>query len=300
MREQILKCLGVFPQKCSLNLKTIGKEDCGDYTRQLIEYDVEPGETVQSYLLVPKKLKEKNPAVLAIHQHAGKWHLGKSEVVGLAGDPMFAYGLDLVKRGYIVIAPDLLCFESRMGAGFENNKNGQQNFERLMFCKYIQYGSCLQTKYLHDLSCAIDVLETFDFVDQNKIAAIGHSMGGQECVWITWYDNRIKAGVSSCGVGAMESIIRHQIAHCFALYVPGLNRICDMDEIIREIVPRSIMITSGLRDSAHFPLDSVEKLETTNLGSKHFRSVKFDDGHKFNDSEKETAYQWLNECLNNI
>ena len=60
------------------------------------------------------------------------------------------------------------------------------------------------------------------------------------------------------------------------------------------------MITSGLRDSAHFPLDSVEKLEEANLGSEHFRSVKFDDGHKFNDSEKAVAYQWLDECLDNI
>ena len=67
---------------------------------------------MKSYLLIPKNMQSKNPAVLAIHQHASQWNIGKSEVVGIAGNPMFAYGLDLVKQGYVVIAPDLLCFES--------------------------------------------------------------------------------------------------------------------------------------------------------------------------------------------
>ncbi|MCI8501581.1 MAG: prolyl oligopeptidase family serine peptidase [Oscillospiraceae bacterium] len=298
MREQIMKCLGRFPEKCDLELKKISEEDCGDYTRQLIEYQTESGERVQSYLLVPHNLKGKNPAVLAIHQHAGKWHLGKSEVVGLAGDPMFSYGLDLVKRGYVVIAPDLLCFESRIEERFNDSKAGQSDYERYEFLKRVQYGSCLQTKYLHDLSVALDVLEALDYVDTNRIGAIGHSLGGQETVWITWYDKRIKAAVSSCGVGSVASIFDHRVLHCFALYVPGLGNVCDMDEVIKEISPRALMITSGLRDEAHFPLDGIDKIEEANRQSRNFKSVRFDDGHKLNDTEKDTAYSWLDDKLN--
>ena len=51
--------------------------------------------------------------MIAHHQHAGQFDLGKSEVVGLAGDADQAYGAELAERGYVVIAPDALGFEER-------------------------------------------------------------------------------------------------------------------------------------------------------------------------------------------
>ena len=95
--------------------------------QNLIEYNVEKCneniriqdnniiEKVQAYVLIPKNIIGKAPGILAIHQHHSNWQVGKSEVIGIAGEKMYAYGLDLVKQGYVVIAPDILCFESRMG-----------------------------------------------------------------------------------------------------------------------------------------------------------------------------------------
>lgn len=297
MNEKILKCLGTFPKRTELELNIIEEIDCGDYYRRLIEYNVEENQKVKSYLLIPKSIKQKNPAVLAIHQHASQWDIGKSEVVGIAGNRMFAYGLDLVKQGYIVISPDLLCFESRIDEKFIQDKESQKLYERFEFCKYIQAGSCLQTKYIHDLSVAIDVLETLPFVDKNNIGVIGHSLGGQEAIWITWFDKRIKACISSCGVSTVEVIMKQKILHNFALYVPGLQKYCDMDEVIYQIAPRNILITSGLGDERHFPLEGIEKIEIRNKNNENFKSIKFEDGHLFNDQEKEIAYKWLSECL---
>ncbi len=39
--------------------------------------------------------------------------LGKSEVCGLAGNPLQAFGVALVKKGFVVLAPDSICFEDR-------------------------------------------------------------------------------------------------------------------------------------------------------------------------------------------
>lgn len=125
MKSEILKCLGKFPEKTSLEVKEINKIDYGDYNEILLEYNVEIGERVRSYILIPKKEGIK-PAIVAIHQHASNWDIGKSEVVGKMDNKMFAYGLDLVKKGYVVIAPDLLCFESRQG---------NENLEQIKKCK---------------------------------------------------------------------------------------------------------------------------------------------------------------------
>ena len=298
MREYILDCLGTFPKKTNLDLKIINTEQFDNYKCQLIEYNVEEHERVQSYLLVPNELKEKNPAILAIHQHAGNWKIGKSEVVGKTNDKMFAYGLDLVGRGYVVIAPDIICFESRMGEKeYKETRDGQKAYERFVFCDYLVNGKTLQGKTLHDLSVALDVLYELDYVDQNNIGVIGHSLGGQESIWIQWFDERIKAGVSSCGVSMIKDIIDNKILHNFYLYIPNMLEKCDIDELIYEItLKRKLLILSGLKDENHFPLSGIKKIEDR-VKNSNFKSIQFNDGHKFNDSEKEEAYKFLDNNL---
>lgn len=297
MREQILSCLGRFPEKMPLQLRTLSETDAGDHLRRLVEYCVEKDERIRAFLLIPKHAPAKSPAVLAIHQHAGKWALGKSEVVGLAGDPMQAYGLDLVRRGFVVLAPDLLCFEERIPSPFADCPETLSQYERFAFLQYLTHGACLQTKYLHDLSVAVDLLESLDFVDARRIGAVGHSLGGQETLWITWYDRRIRAGISSCGTGTLRSIFNAHIIHNYALYVPGMAQYCDVDELAAEIAPRGIFLTNGSHDFAHFPADGVAAIRKRCEGNPGFRALSFDGAHAFPDTVKAQAYAWLENLL---
>lgn len=299
MRTEILKCLGKFPLSSELNLKYLAEDDMGTYTRKLVEYNVEENEKVRAYLLIPKDINKKMPGILAVHQHASNYEIGKSEVVGLTKNDMYSYGLDLVKRGYVVIAPDLLCFEERMGSPkFRENKDMQKLYEKYEFCKRVLEGSSLQTKYLHDLKVAVDLLRGLEFVDTDNIGVIGHSLGGQESIWALWFDSRIKAGVSSCGVSLIKDIEENEIVHNFALYVPNLLNVCDMDDIIKEIVEtRHLLITSGTQDEYHFPISGIEKIEKLNKDNPNFVSIRFNDGHKFNDEEKRRAYEFLDSVL---
>lgn len=299
MKNEIYKLLGKVEENQNLDLIEIENEEFDDYARKLIEYNVNSNERVQSYLLIPKQNKNIYPAILAIHQHAGNWNIGKSEVVGLTNNDMYSYGLDLVKRGYVVIAPDIICFESRQGKGeYKENREGQKAFERFMFCDYLVNGSTLQAKTLHDLSVAIDVLCSLSYVDKNNIGAIGHSLGGQEAIWIEWFDKRIKVGASSCGVSMITDIIKSKILHNFYMYIPNMLEVCDMDEIIKEVVSeRKLIISSGLQDERHFPLTGIKKIEETNSGNDNFVSIKFNDGHKFNNSEKNIIYNFLDTNL---
>lgn len=299
MKKEIYKLLGKFEENKDLKFKEIRNEEFEDYTRKLIEYNVNSNEKVQSYLLIPKQDKKIYPAILAIHQHAGNWNIGKSEVVGLTNNDMYSYGLDLVKRGYVVIAPDIICFESRQGEGkYQEDREGQKAFERFMFCDYLVNGSTLQAKTLHDLSVAIDVLCSLSCVDKDNIGAIGHSLGGQETIWIEWFDGRIKVGASSCGVSMIKDIINNKILHNFYMYVPNMLEVCDMDQIIKDIVSqRKLIISSGLQDERHFPLSGIEKIEETNKDNNNFVSIRFDDGHKLNNNEKNIIYNFLDNNL---
>ena len=110
LRNEIAKIIGINIQTSPSNIKYNLLESVKEngYTRKLIEYD-SYGDKVKAYLLIPEIL-DKNPAILINHQHNREHHLGKSEVCGLAGNPLQAFGPALVKRGYVVLAPDSICF----------------------------------------------------------------------------------------------------------------------------------------------------------------------------------------------
>ena len=300
MREKILECLGTFPEKTNLNLIELESIDKESYIQKLIEYNVEEDERVKSYLLIPKEVK-KAPGILAIHQHHGNWDVGKSEVVGLTNDDMYSYGVDLVKRGYVVIAPDIICFEDRKGDGkFDVDRESRSKYERFKFCDYLLHGTTLQTKTLHDLSVAIDVLNSLEYVDHDNIGVIGHSLGGQEAIMTEWYDKRIKVGASSCGLSMMKDIIDNEIIHSFFLYIPNMLKYCDFDEIIKEItIDRKLIMTSGLKDERHCPISGIKTIEQNN-NNPNFRSIIFDGDHSFGDAEKKIVYDFLDKELKKV
>jgi dienelactone hydrolase len=151
LRSAVLTVLGPFPKRVLLRPRLGATLDEGEYTRARVTYMVEPGERVAAGLLTPSGAAPPGgwPAVLAVHQHAGQYDLGKAEPAGLAGDSMYAYGRELCQRGYVVLCPDLLGFEERRPAKQEHaarralDDAGNERFE---FTKRLLAGSCLQTK----------------------------------------------------------------------------------------------------------------------------------------------------------
>lgn len=305
-RKKVLESLGEFPEQVAIEAEVLSSTDKGAHILQLVEYNVEKGERVGAYLLLPKELKDKNPAILASHQHAGEFYLGKSEPAGLRGNPMYHYGLDLCLRGYVVLCPDHLCFEDRRPPEEQRRKNHHldgSNYERFVFGKYLLEGSTLQAKYLSDLCRGVDFLVSLDFVDAERIGAIGHSLGGQETLWLSWYDPRIKAAVSSCGFSQIRSILEGGINHNLALYAYGFLKIGDIGELICDMAPKPFLMTNGAADRI-FPVDGVTeiaKMASESYGkqrkAENFKSVIFEGGHSFPDEVKDEAYRWLGKYL---
>jgi dienelactone hydrolase len=308
LRDSLLTRLGHFPERIPL-IPTFGAEiDEGAYTRTLVTYRVEPDEYVPAWLLTPKGNVPEGgwPAILAIHQHGGQYDLGKSELIGLIGDPQYAYGQELCQRGYVVLCPDMLCFEERRPAEEERRINGMLDgfgYERFEFTKRLVNGSCLQTKYLHDLSCALDLLTSLPNVNSTRLGVIGHSLGGQETLWLTWYDPRVTAAVSSCGFSLLHAILRDGINHNFAAYVPDMLAVGDMDALVMDLAPRPFLLTAGENDTI-FPIDGVRfvverarEVYAQQNAVDCFKAILFSGGHSFPAEVKVEAYAFLDRWL---
>jgi dienelactone hydrolase len=308
LRRQILARLGRFPERVPLSPAFGPTSDQGDHTRTLVTYAVEPDERIAAWLLRPIGAPPPGgwPCLVASHQHAGQYYLGKAEPAGLSANRMYHYGLDLCRRGYVVLCPDHLCFEDRRPPEYVRVEGGHlqdQGYERFEFTKRILAGSCLQTKYLHDLTCAVDLLMSLPDVNPQRLGAIGHSLGGQETLWLTWYDERVRAAVSSCGFGLLRTILRDGINHNLAMYVPDLLTIGDVDVLLADIAPRAFLLTAGEQDSI-FPIDGVRALAATAQEAyaragvpDRFRAVIFPGGHSFPDEVKAEAYAFLDRWL---
>jgi len=308
LRQALLTRLGRFPERVPLSFTVDSRIDEGAYTRALVTYSVEENERVSAWLLMPQGTAPPDdwPAVLAIHQHDNHYELGKAEPAGLSGNSMYAYGKELCQRGYVVLCPDLLCFEDRR-ASFDvlqaNNTLDDAGYERFEFTRRVLAGSCLQTKYLHDLTCAVDLLASLPGVNRKRLGVIGHSLGGLEALWLMWYDARITAAVSSCGFGLLRTLVRDGINHGFATYVPGILEVCDLDALVEAVAPRAFLLTAGEKDPL-FPIDGVrsivEKAQHHYMQAgapERFGSILFSGGHGFPDDVKAEAYGFLDHWL---
>ncbi len=308
VRQALVSRLGQFPERVPLSPTVSATIDAGAYTRALVTYMVEAEEQVSAWLLVPHGPVPPGgwPAVLAIHQHANQYDLGKTEPAGLTGNVMYAYGHELCRRGYAVLCPDLLCFEDRRPAPAARQADralADAGNERFEFTKRLLDGSCLQTKYLHDLVCAVDVLTCLPGISREHLGVIGHSLGGLEALWLTWYDARIIAAVSSCGFGLLRTIVRDRINHGYATYVPGMLEVGDLDELVMAVAPRAFLLTAGETDPL-FPIDGVRSLVerarhryTLEGVPERFQAILFSSGHSFPDEVKGAAYGFLDRWL---
>jgi dienelactone hydrolase len=294
-RKTLVRLLGRTPARCALQPKVLERVALTGCTREKVSYMVEPGQRVSAYLFVPTG-EGRHPAVLCIHQHNREYHLGKSEPAGLSGNPEQFYALELAKRGYATLTPDALCFEERQHSSLRG-----MEYERFEATRRLTEGSCLQAKMLWDLTRALDYLLTRREVDGRRIGCLGHSLGGQETLFLNATDRRIAAGASSCGFSGYRAIFDAAILHNFALYVPGILRYGDLDRVLGLVAPRPFLVLAGSQDPL-FPLQGVQT--TVREAGRAYGKAKdrlrlevFPVGHGFAAPMREAAYAWFDRWL---
>jgi dienelactone hydrolase len=290
-RQDLDRLLGPFPARCPLDAVVLETADCGSYVRETIEYAVEADERVKSFLLVPKHVNRTVPAIFAHHQHASQFHLGKSEVAGLAGDPDQAYASELAERGYVVIAPDALAFEER---NWSNPFGRAQYFE---LATRIVQGKTLLSKCIHDVSVALDYLETRAEVDPLRFGFIGHSYGGKMAIWAPAIDDRIRASVSNCGcVNYRDSLVRDtgvQMEFC----LPGVLQVGDVEDVVRLVAPRALLLQATSDDKWSRGAGSIFEYARSSFPEGKLKLGCWPGGHVFTPEMRQAAYRFLDEHL---
>ena len=287
--------MGDLPKTTGLppGIVQLKSEESPVFTRRKITYLSERGDDVPAYLLIPKVLKRRAPAMLCLHQTI---KTGKDEPVGLNGNPNLHYARELAGRGYVCIAPDYPYL-------------GENEFDPYQH----GYASCTM-KGIVNHRRAVDVLQSLPEVDPARIGSIGHSLGGHNTLFVAAFDERIKAMVTSCGFTSMRRYYNGNLAGWAGKrYMPRIAEQYgndpalmpfDFPHILVALAPRPLFINAPLHDSnfevsgvrdcvdAAMPVyDQVFRAKTRLVASYP------DAGHEFPAKIRAAAYEFLDRWL---
>ena len=302
-RDHLLNGLGgEWPDSGPLSTIQTNCVQKDGYRIEELTYEAQPDDRIPALLLIPDQISASRPApgICVWHQHAGQWHLGKSEPAGLAGNPMHHTGVALAKEGYVVLCPDALGFEDRESP--YQLKGG--NLERYLFLKYIVSGQCMAWKNILDMKRAVDYLQSRKDVLAERIGCYGHSMGATHTWLIGPWEPRLKALVANCCLPTYKAIHEEQLLHCFPNFIPGIFQYGDTPEIASLIAPRPLHLNFGELDRGS-PIDEVragvERIRNT-YQSIHAESqfgcyIEEGSGHVLSDIMWQHTCDWFDRHL---
>ncbi len=252
-RERILAdmqlVMGPLPpasRKVPPDVAVLDEADLPKVVRKKITFAAEDGDRVPAYLLLPKGLAGKAPAMLCLHQTTG---IGKGEPAGVGGDPNLHYALELAERGYVTLAPDY------------------PNFGDYKLDPYARGYASATMKGIWNRMRAIDLLASLPQVDPARIGCIGHSLGGHNTLFLAAFDPRVKVAVTSCGFNSFLKYYGGNLGGwSHAGYMPRIaseygkdarKMPFDFTEVLAALAPRPVFIVAPTKDD-NFELSGVE------------------------------------------
>jgi dienelactone hydrolase len=252
------------------------------YEQQLVRYRGVDGDEARAYLLVPAGAGPFG-GVLIHHQHNSEFHLGKSEVAGLAGDPLQAFGPALARRGAVVIAPDAVGFEDR-------GSDGPRHFNEMAY--RLVRGRLLMTTGLGDAGLALAALLARDDVDRSRVGVLGHSYGGSTTLFQAALDERVRFACASGAACTYRRRMADGTGIELAQIVPGILDVADVDDLVRMIAPRPLLLVSAPADPYSADADAIAAA----AAYPALEHARFAGGHPLTAERFRTIVEWVANC----
>ena len=324
-RRQVLACMGPQPPRADdWQMEVLAEEQRNGYTAQRIAFNLSRWYRVKAYLLIPTRTEEREvrydsqPAVLLMHEHGAHLTIGKEKVVRpFAVDSAIINDADawvrqlyggqylgdfLAKNGYVVLAADMpLWGERGRTEGADRKKYdiiaGNMMMAGVNLCAFTHY----------DDMAAAEFLASLPFVDSQRIATAGLSIGAYRAWMLAALSDRVKAACCDCWMVTTEAQLTTKYGRRenggFANSIPGLRNYLDYPDIASIAAPNPMLLIAGKRDKL-FPIPGVEKAfkvmhevwDAANASS-NLDTYLLDQGHECSLDNQRMILEFLNKHL---
>lgn len=298
--------LGLFePQKHinSIPLFYISKKS--DYKGLVLKEGyivVDQVDHVPIYILEPAELTKSMPAVLCLHQTTQDMSIGADEVIGKRGVENYSYALELAKQGFVTISPDYPLF-------------GKYSIDLRDIYHTWGYESVTMKGIVNHMA-AVNVLESLNYVDNSRIGCIGHSLGGTNALFSTYFDKRLKATVVSAGFTSFRKYAETSESKDLSgwsrrdKYMPNILTMYDnspdkmpfdFNDLLCELCNRPLFASIPKKDEVfdyEGALSSIKYALNNCMNKTQIEYITPDYNHNFHDEARAQAYKFLINHIN--
>lgn len=300
---------------------------------ELVSWAHDWGPRTEAFVLRPAGHTGRLPGVLALHSHGGVKFVGKEMVAdGARGRHPAAeegqtkvyggraFGNELARRGYVVLAHDGFSWGSRgftldaMGsppgspgetvAGQARHYDQVSRAHELVLEKLCTVlGTSMAAQVLRDDRTAASYLLGRDDVASAPPAAVGLSGGGCRAAMLA-----AATDLSACVIVGMmstyaELLDRHVADHTWMFFPPGLAQIGDWPDVASARAPSPLLI-QYCHDDHLFPIQGMRaadgkiQAQYDHVGKPEaYRAEWYPGPHRFDRGMQNSAFQWLAQVL---
>lgn len=255
----------------------------GGVVRARIRFEAEPGDWVPAWLLRPAGAGQRRRAALCLHQTT---RIGKDEPAGLGGLKNLHYARELAERGFVTLSPDY------------------PNFGEYKVDAYARgYVSATMKGIVNHRRAARLLCE---LAGVKGVAAVGHSLGGHNSLFVAAFEERIRVVATSCGFTSFAKYYGGNLkGWSHKGYMPRIESEfgCDpkrmpfdFPDVLALIAPRPLFVNAPLHD-ANFDAsgvdDCVHAVRPRYGDGAHLELHHPECGHDFPSGVRERCYEFL-------
>ena len=340
VRGKVFELLSYNPPRTVLNPRILKSFEYDGVQTELVSWDEPFGPPTEAYFMRPSGSEKNNgklPAVVALHDHSGFKYYGKEKITAFPDEPEIlqdfkagcyggaSWATRLAKRGYAVLAPDIFLWGSRkmiaeevpaeFTAGLEGKEKGSReyieaynaftgDYETFIAKSLFMAGATWPGVMLYEDMRAVDYLLTRDDIDPDRIGCGGLSGGGEQTIFLTGMDSRIKCSVCAGFMTTFAKMVKYNIAsHTWMAHVPHLSNLMDLPDLISLSGGMPLLVQHDEQDDLFSPegqRESHNKLQRIfgKMGREGMYNGRFyPGGHQFSIRMQDEAFDWFDRWL---
>jgi len=330
-RARLLDLLHYAPPKCAPRAEVLSRAERDGYVEEQIAFNTTPDIRAPAAVLVPKGLKGRAPAIVALHDHGGFYFWGREKLIEQPDEhPVLSdfkrqyyagrsIASELARRGNVVIVIDMFYWGERRllldgdPADWRvrprdvtreriqafNQRAGQS--EDIVGRTIGAAGFTWPGVMFWDDIRTVDYLVTRPDVDPARVGCVGLSVGGLRSCHLAALDDRIKASVVVGWMASFPAQLKRHIRYTIgpSMLVPGLYHDLDYPDVASLALPKPLLVINGSRDTLFDPacvqasFDKLHACYTKAGAADRLRTRLYDTPHEFNTEMQAEAWEWL-------